>query len=98
MPYTGVEQNLELIGTLDKRISHIPEVEQTVGKWGRVNSALDPAPIQMYENTINYRSEYALNEDGKRGRFKVDKDGAFVLKTVVFISLPMDFDVYRLTV
>ena len=80
MPYTGVEQNLELIGTLDKRISHIPEVEQTVGKWGRVNSALDPAPIQMYENTINYRSEYALNEDGKRGRFKVDKDGAFVLK------------------
>jgi hypothetical protein len=43
MPYTGVEQNLELIGTLDKRISHIPEVEQTVGKWGRVNSALDPA-------------------------------------------------------
>ena len=80
MPYTGVEQNLELIGTLDKRISHIPEVEQTVGKWGRVNSALDPAPIQMYENTINYRSEYALNEDGQRGRFKVDKDGAFVLK------------------
>ena len=79
MPYTGVEQNLELIGTLDERISHIPEIDQTVGKWGRVNSALDPAPIQMFENTINYRSEYALNEDGKRERFKVDSDGAFVL-------------------
>lgn len=81
MPYTGVEQNLELIGTLDKRISNIPEVDQNVGKWGRVNSALDPAPIQMYENTINYRSEYALDEDGHRERFKVDSDGAFVLRS-----------------
>lgn len=81
MPFTGVEQNLELIGTLDKRISNIPEVEQTVGKWGRVNSALDPAPIQMYENTINYRAEYALNVDGQRERFKVDRNGAFILKS-----------------
>lgn len=80
MPYTGVEQNLELIGTLDKRVSSIPEVQQNVGKWGRVNSALDPAPIQMYENTINYRSEYALDQDGHRERFKVDSDGAFILK------------------
>lgn len=80
MPYTGVEQNLELIGTLDKRISNIPEVDQNVGKWGRVNSALDPAPIQMYENTINYRPEYALDENGHRERFKVDSDGAFILK------------------
>ena len=80
MPYTGVEQNLELIGTLDKRISNIPEVDQNIGKWGRVNSALDPAPIQMYENTINYRPEYALDEDGYRERFKVDSDGAFILK------------------
>lgn len=80
MPYTGVEQNLELIGTLDKRVSNIPEVDQTVGKWGRVNSALDPAPIQMYENTINYRSEFALDEDGHRERFKVDSEGAFILR------------------
>ena len=79
MPYTGIEQNLELIGVLDKRISNIPEVIQNTGKWGRVNSALDPAPIQMFENTINYRSEYALNEDGKRERFKVDAQGAFLL-------------------
>ena len=42
---------------LDKRISNIPEVESTVGKWGRVNSALDPAPTQMFENTINYIPE-----------------------------------------
>src|SRR5690606_499610 len=54
MPHTGIEQNLQFIRTLDKRIQNIPEVEITVGKWGRVNSALDPAPTQMFENTINY--------------------------------------------
>ncbi|KAA6329524.1 Cation efflux system protein CusA [termite gut metagenome] len=80
MPHTGIEQNLQYIETLDKRISHIPEVEVTVGKWGRVNSALDPAPSQMFENTINYRSEYILDKDGHRQRFKVNGKGAYLLK------------------
>ena len=65
MPHSSIEKNLEYIETLDKRLSVIPEVEVAVGKWGRVNSALDPAPVQMFENTISYRSEYILNEDGR---------------------------------
>ena len=79
MPHTGIEHNLEMIALLDKRIQSIPEVEITVGKWGRVNSALDPAPTQMFENTISYYSEYILNENGHRERFKVDRDNAFLL-------------------
>lgn len=79
MPHTGIEQNLEYIETLDKRISNIPEVEVTVGKWGRVNSALDPAPTQMFENTINYRPEYILDQNGHRQRFKVNRKGEFLL-------------------
>jgi len=79
MPHTGIEQNLKLIETIDKRISSIPEIEATVGKWGRVNSALDPAPVQMFENTINYRPEYILDANGRRLRFRVDKSGAFLL-------------------
>ncbi|MDR2414575.1 MAG: efflux RND transporter permease subunit [Odoribacteraceae bacterium] len=78
MPHTGVEQNLLLIGELDRRVAAIPEVELTVGKWGRVASALDPAPVQMFENTVNYRPEYILDSDGRRQRFRVD-DGAFLL-------------------
>lgn len=80
MPHTGIEKNLELIKTLDRRIQHIPEVELTVGKWGRVNSALDPAPVQMFENTINYIPEYYLDADGRRERFKVNRAGEFLLK------------------
>ena len=81
MPHTGIEQNLDYIEALDKRLAAIPEVETAIGKWGRVNSALDPAPAQMFENTINYRPEYILNEDGKRERFKVNRKGEYVLKS-----------------
>ena len=80
MPHSGIEENLEVIRILDKRVNAIPEVESVVGKWGRVNSALDPAPTSMYENIINYKSEYILNESGHRMRFDVDKEGAYVLK------------------
>ena len=80
MPHSSIEKNLEYIETLDKRLSVIPEVEIAVGKWGRVNSALDPAPVQMFENTINYRSEYILDEDGHRMRFKTDRDDNFLLR------------------
>jgi Cu(I)/Ag(I) efflux system membrane protein CusA/SilA len=80
MPHSSIEKNLEYIETLDKRLSTIPEAEVAVGKWGRVNSALDPAPIQMFENTINYRSEYILDENGHRMQFKVDKKGNYILR------------------
>jgi copper/silver efflux system protein len=80
MPHTSIDQNLRYIETLDKRLAAIPEVENAVGKWGRVNSALDPAPVQMFENTINYRPEYLLDENGQRMRFKTDRNGAYILK------------------
>lgn len=79
MPHSGIEENLEVIAMLDKKVNAIPEVENVVGKWGRVNSALDPAPTSMYENLINYRSEFILDENGHRMRFRVDKEGAFLL-------------------
>jgi len=79
MPHSSIEKNLEYIETLDKRLSAIPEVDLAVGKWGRVNSALDPAPVQMFENTINYRPEYILDENGHRMRFKVDDEGSYLL-------------------
>jgi copper/silver efflux system protein len=80
MPHTGIEQNLEYIKALDKRLALIPEVEVTVGKWGRVNSALDPAPVQMFENTINYRPEFILDENGHRIKFRSDRNGNFILR------------------
>ena len=98
MPHSSIEKNLQYIETLDKRLSTIPEVEVAVGKWGRVNSALDPAPVQMFENTINYRSEYILDENGQRMQFKVDREGSYLfkngskynLKKEGFMAIPAD--------
>ncbi len=78
MPHSGVEENIEVIRRLDMSVESIPEVETVVGKWGRARSALDPAPISMYENLINYKPEFILDEDGHRMRFKVDRSGEFV--------------------
>ncbi len=80
MPHSGIEENLEVIRLLDKRVNSIPEVESVVGKWGRAATALDPAPVSMYENIINYKPEYILDEDGHRLRFKTDKNGNYLLK------------------
>lgn len=79
MPHSGVEENIETIRLLDKRISAIPEVSVTVGKWGRANTALDPAPTSMFENVINYESEYIRDQNGYRVAFKVNDDEEYVL-------------------
>lgn len=80
MPHSGVEENKRILQQMDMAVASIPEIKTVVGKAGRTESALDPAPLSMYENIIEYKSEYALNEDGKRQRFKVNSDGLFVLK------------------
>jgi len=80
MPHSGITENTEIIASIDKRMNAIPEIATSVGKWGRVNSALDPAPTSMFENTINYIPEYILDADGRRVRFKVNEDKAFILK------------------
>ena len=80
MPHSGIDENMDVIRKLDRHLNSIPEVDLTVGKWGRVNSALDPAPVSMYENVINYVPMFKLNEDGQKMRFKVNDDGAFMLK------------------
>mgnify|MGYP003109549684 FL=1 len=81
MPHSGMEYNRKVVGQLDMLLTNVPEVELTVGKLGRVESALDPAPISMYENIINYKPEYMLNEKGHRVRFKVDKDNRYILSS-----------------
>src|SRR5690554_2442382 len=80
MPHSGVEENKRVLQQMDMAVAGIPEIKTVVGKAGRTESALDPAPLSMYENIIQYKSEYALNENGKRQRFKVNEDGFFVLK------------------
>lgn len=82
MPHAGVESSKETLQRMDIAITDIPEIEVVVGKLGRIESALDPAPISMYENVINYKPEYVLSENGRSlVAYKVDSDNRFILKS-----------------
>jgi Cu(I)/Ag(I) efflux system membrane protein CusA/SilA len=79
LPHSGVEENKRVLQQLDMAVAGIPEVETVVGKAGRIASALDPAPMSMYENVIQYRSQYEPGPDGNPQRFRINADGYFVL-------------------
>lgn len=68
MPHASIGQAIDILSEADARIAEIPEVDRVVGKLGRVESALDPAPVSMLENVITYLPEYRTEEDGSRVR------------------------------
>jgi copper/silver efflux system protein len=73
MPHASMGEALEVMAYQNAAFEAIPEVESVVGKIGRAESALDPAPISMFETVINYRSEYATDAAGRRVRFAYDR-------------------------
>jgi Cu(I)/Ag(I) efflux system membrane protein CusA/SilA len=95
MPHSGVEENKKIVQHLDKAVSSIPEIKSVVGKAGRVESALDPAPLSMFENIINYKSEYKTDKDGHRIRFRVDEEGEFVRDSAGNLIPDKDGKYYR---
>ena len=64
MPHASIGEALDVLQKQDMAISAIPEVESVVGKIGRVESPLDPAPISMIETVINYKPEYVVDRNG----------------------------------
>jgi Cu(I)/Ag(I) efflux system membrane protein CusA/SilA len=70
---------LSQLGKMDAAIAAIPEVHSAVGKLGRADTPLDPAPISMYETVVSYRPEYKLDDRGRRASFRFDEvNGEFV--------------------
>ncbi|RLD26551.1 MAG: cation transporter, partial [Bacteroidetes bacterium] len=85
LPHSGVQENKRVLQQLDMAVASIPEIKTVVGKAGRIESALDPAPLSMYENVIIYLPEYKFDDNGKRLKFKVNDDGLFETKSGAFI-------------
>ena len=68
MPHASYEEAQEQLSLIDQILTTIPEVETAVGKLGRAESSLDPAPVSMYEVVINYKNEYGMDSNGQRIR------------------------------
>ncbi len=74
MPHAGISEVQEVLAKQDRAITAIPEVESAVGKLGRAETPLDPAPLSMIETIINYHPEYLLDDQGNRLRFTHRQD------------------------
>ncbi len=73
MPHASIGEALAVLQLQDKALMSIPEVDQVVGKLGRADTPLDPAPVSMFETVINYKPEYITDKDGHRLEFKYDE-------------------------
>lgn len=74
MPHASIGEAMDVLSKQDMAISALHEVETAVGKIGRVESPLDPAPISMIETIINYHDEYLTDADNRRLMFAFDPD------------------------
>ncbi|MBC8202355.1 MAG: efflux RND transporter permease subunit [Planctomycetes bacterium] len=64
MPHASIDETLDVLQKLDLAIASVPEVTDVIGKIGRADTPMDPAPLSMVETIIEYSPEYEYKEDG----------------------------------
>ena len=55
LPGLGAGKVAELLQQTDRLIKSVPEVQTVFGKAGRAETATDPAPMEMFETTIQFK-------------------------------------------
>ncbi|CAN7762790.1 efflux RND transporter permease subunit [Pseudorhodoferax sp. LjRoot39] len=55
LPGLSISKASELLQQTDRLIKTVPEVERVFGKAGRADTATDPAPLEMFETTIQFK-------------------------------------------
>ncbi|QUD90995.1 efflux RND transporter permease subunit [Phenylobacterium montanum] len=55
LPGLSVAKASELLQQTDRLIKTVPEVQTVFGKAGRAETATDPAPLEMFETTIQFK-------------------------------------------
>jgi Cu(I)/Ag(I) efflux system membrane protein CusA/SilA len=75
LPSASLSEAQKIIAQQDTAIRNVPEVKSVVGKIGRAESALDPAPISMIETIILLKPEdqWRIVTDGKGHKRRITK-------------------------
>ena len=55
LPGLSVQKATQLLQQTDRMIKTVPEVASVFGKTGRAETATDPAPLEMFETTIQFK-------------------------------------------
>ncbi|MFP4381182.1 MAG: efflux RND transporter permease subunit, partial [Candidatus Sumerlaeia bacterium] len=82
MPHAGIGEVHEVLRMQDMAMKSIPEVDMVVGKLGRADTPLDPAPVSMIETIIEYKAKFLRNENGRMIRFRYDPDETDLFRDV----------------
>ncbi len=88
MAHASIGEVLDVLKKQDMAFTHIPEIETAVGKLGRADTPLDPAPISMIETIINYRPQYLVDDRGRRLRFRFDPGETDFFRSLEGTPLP----------
>lgn len=70
MPHASIGEAMDVLRKQDMALSALHEVRTAVGKIGRVESPLDPAPVSMIETVINYHPEFLEDDANERMTFR----------------------------
>lgn len=62
LPGLSVGKAAELLQQTDRLIKTLPEVKTVYGKAGRAETATDPAPLEMFETTIQFKPKSEWRE------------------------------------
>jgi len=71
MTHASIGEAMDILAKQDQAFRDIPEIDSVVGKLGRAETPLDPAPISMIETVINYKPEYITDLGGRRLKFRL---------------------------
>jgi Cu(I)/Ag(I) efflux system membrane protein CusA/SilA len=76
LPSASLTEVQKVLAQQDLAIQSVPEVESVVGKAGRAETALDPAPIGMVETIIllNPENQWRMVDDGRGGKRRITKN------------------------
>ena len=55
LPGLSAQKASELLQQTDRLIKTVPEVARVLGKAGRADTATDPAPLEMFETTVQFK-------------------------------------------
>lgn len=75
LPGISIDEAANILQVTDRLIRQMPEVERVYGKAGRADTALDPAPLSMFETVIRLKpkSEWPKGESTEELIKKLDQ-------------------------
>jgi Cu(I)/Ag(I) efflux system membrane protein CusA/SilA len=75
MTHASIGEAMDILAKQDMAFAAVPEIDSAVGKIGRAETPLDPAPVSMVETVINYKPEYRTDKAGRRVKYRLAGPG-----------------------